>query len=138
MDRTTKKIRRMADILRALETVERAKVGDLTREMEMLREKQSAILSRLSEPASAHGPFAALLSSQIGRIERHVRRLSVERDEALKKYTEATAREDRAADLLSEARLEGSRKREQRELDDLREFQDAINAQGRRKSPGPL
>jgi hypothetical protein len=134
MARTTKKLRRLADVFHDLETVERAKVGELTRELDTLRTAQEEILESLANPTALHGPFAALLSSRVGSLERRMQRLGAEREVALRRYTEAAARERSAAELLAKAQGEEARKIEQRELETLMEFQEAAAAQGRCKS----
>jgi hypothetical protein len=135
MARTAKKLRRLADVFHDLETVERAKVGELTRELDTLRTAQEEILDSLANATSSCGPFAALLSSRVGRLERHMQRLSAEREMALRRYTEAAARERSASELLAKVQGEEARKLEQRELESLMEFQEASTAQGRCKSP---
>jgi hypothetical protein len=136
MARTAHKLRRLADVFHDLETVERARVGELTQEMNTLHEAQDDIFRRLDEPSSLHGPFMALMSSRIGRIERRLQRLAREHEIALKRYTEAAARGRSAAQLLADAVAEETRKREQKDLEFLLEFQEAVAAQGRGKTPG--
>jgi hypothetical protein len=135
MARTTQKLRRLTGVFHDLETVERARVGELAQEMTALREAQEEIFRRLDEPSSLHGPFMALMSSHIGRLDRRLQRVAREHEIALKRYTEAAARGRSARQLLADAVAEETRKREQRDLEALLEFQEAIAAQGRGKSP---
>ena len=135
MARASKKLRRLADVFQDLETVERAKVGELTREMNELRTAQDEILASLAEPTAFHGQFVALLSGRVGSLERRLQRLAGEREIALRQYTEAARRKRSAGELLAKARAEEARKFEQAELEALLEFQEATAAQGRCKSP---
>jgi hypothetical protein len=134
MARTSKRLRRLADVFHDLETVERAKVGELTRELEALRVSQEEILDSLANPTALHGQFTALLSNRIGSIERRMQRLGAEREVALRRYTEAAARGRSAAELLAKVQAEEARKLEQGEFESLMEFQEAAAAQGRCKS----
>jgi hypothetical protein len=123
MARTSKRLRRLADVFHDLETVERAKVGELTRELEALRVSQEEILDSLAKPTALHGQFTALLSDRIGSIERRMQRLAAEREVALRRYTEAAARGRSAAELLAKVQAEEARKLEQGEFESLMEFQ---------------
>ena len=130
-----RKLRRLVDVFHDLETVERAKVGELTREMNELRTAQDEILASLAKPTAFHGQFVALLSGRVGSLERRLQRLAGEREIALRQYAEAARRKRSAAELLAKARAEEARKFEQAELEALLEFQEATAAQGRCKSP---
>ncbi|AGK59362.1 hypothetical protein HYPDE_38463 [Hyphomicrobium denitrificans 1NES1] len=130
-----KKLRRLADVFHDLETVERVRVSELTREIASLRATQDDILRSLENPSTINGLFTALLSSRVGRLERRIQQLSREREIALKRYAEAAARGRSAGRLLAEARGEEARKREQAELEALLEFKESVAAQGRGKSP---
>jgi len=133
MDRSSKKIQRIVDVFQNLATVERAKVGELQREMDDLLSSQTDALEKLGESEALSGPFLALLSRSIGRNERHLQRLADERQRALERYAAATARGRSAQSLLSDAKREETRKRELRELEALIEFSEAGAAQGRGK-----
>jgi hypothetical protein len=133
----SKKLGRLEAVFHDLGTVERAKIGDLTRQMEGLRETQDAIFRELERPTSFHGPFMALLSGRIGRIEREIERLSREREATLKVYAAISAREKTARQLAIDARYVETRKVEQRDLEALLEFQQGA-AQGRGKSKASL
>lgn len=133
----TKKLRRIADVFHDLETVERVRVSDLTQEIASLRAAQDDIFRSLESPSPVNGLFTALLSSRVGRLERRIQQLSREHEIALKRYAEAAARGRSADRLLAEAKGEEARKREQAELEALLEFQEAVGAQGRGKSPRP-
>jgi hypothetical protein len=135
MARASKKLRRLADVFQDLETIEMAKVGELTREINALRTTQDEIFASLAEPTAFHGQFVALLSGRVGRLERRLQRLAGEREIALRQYAEAARRKRSAAELLAKARAEEARKFEQTELEALMEFQEATAAQGRCKSP---
>lgn len=136
MARSPKKLRRLVEIFRGLETIERARVGELTREMAQLRAAQDNILKRLENPFALDDPFLGLLSGRVGSLEQRLQRLGQERELALKRYGEASARRRSAAELFAEARGEEERQNERNELEALLEFQDASAAQGRCKSPG--
>src|SRR5690606_30594522 len=99
------------------------------------RAAQDDILRSLENPSTINGLFTALLSSRVGRLERRIQQLSREHEIALKRYSEAAARGRSADRLLTEARAEEDRKREQAELEALLEFQESVAAQGRGKSP---
>jgi len=63
MARASKKLRRLADVFQDLETVERAKVGELTREMNELRTAQDEILASLAATCAQRAEsFAKLVS----------------------------------------------------------------------------
>ena len=134
MASATKKLRRLVDVFHDLETVERVRVSELAQEMASLRTAQDDILRSLENPSTINGLFTALLSSRVGRIERHIQQLSREHEIALKRYAQAAARGRSATRLLAEARGEEDRKREQAELEALLEFQESVAAQGRGKS----
>jgi len=138
MASATKKLRRLADVFHDLETVERVRVSDLTREIETLRAAQDDILRSLESPSTINGLFTALLSSRVGRLERRIQQLSREHEIALKRFAEAAARGRSANRLLAEARGQEARKREQAELEALLEFQMSVAAQGRGKSPSSM
>lgn len=138
MASATKKLRRLADVFQDLETVERVRVSDLTREIESLRAAQDDILRSLESPSAINGLFIALLSNRVGRLERRIQQLSREHEIALQRYAEAAARGRSANRLLAEARGEDARRREQAELEALLEFHEAVAAQGRGKSPRSL
>jgi hypothetical protein len=133
MDRSSKKIRRIVDVFHDLATVERAKIGQLQREMDELRASQDDALKKLAD-GGLQGPFIALLSSSVGRIERRLQRLAREHEIALERYAAAAARGRSAVNLLSEVRADEARKFEQRELEALIEFQEGRAAQGRGKA----
>lgn len=135
MARASKKLRRLADVFRDLETIERARVGELTRDINALRAAQDEILDSLAEPTAFHGQFVGLLSGRVGSLERRLQRLAGEREIALQQYAEAARRKRSATELLAKARAEETRKLEQAELEALLEFQEATAAQGRCKSP---
>lgn len=135
MARTTHKLRRLVSVFHDLETVERVRVSELTQEIASLRAAQDDILRSLENPSTINGLFTALLSSRVGRLERRIQQLSREHEIALKRYSEAAARGRSADRLLTEARAEEDRKREQAELEALLEFQESVAAQGRGKSP---
>lgn len=136
MARTAKKLRRLADVFHDLETVERARVGVLTQEMNGLRDARDDILRSLENPSAINGLFTALFSSRIARIERQLQRLSQDHEAALERYAEAAARGRSADRLYRDARAEDDRKMEQADLESLLEFQQGKAAQGRGKSPG--
>lgn len=135
MARTAKKLRRLADVFHDLETVERARVGALTQDMNALREARDDIQRSMENPSVVNGLFMSLLSSRVGRIERHLERLSHEHEAALKRFGEAAARSRSADRLFRDARAEDDRKLEQAELESLLEFHQGSAAQGRCKSP---
>ena len=135
MASATKKLRRLAEVFHDLETVERVRVSDLTQEIATLRAAQDDILRSLESPSTINGLFTALLSNRVGRLERRIHQLSREHEIALKRYAEAAARGRSAGRLLADAKGEEARKREQMELEALLEFQEAVAAQGRGKSP---
>jgi len=135
MAKPTKKLQRLVDVFQDLETLERVRVGELTQEMATHRAAQEDILRSLENPAPIHGLFTALLSNRVGRLERRIQKLAREHKLSLKRYSEAAARTRSAADLLAKAQGEEDRKSEQLELENLLEFQGAITAQGRGKSP---
>jgi hypothetical protein len=136
MARSSKKIRRLVDLFHDLETAERAKVGELARQIGDLRTSQDALLASLAEPSAQTEPFLALMSRSIGSMERRLQGLSKEHEAAIARYTQAAARSHGAATLLSEVRSEEQRKFEQKELEALLEFQQSIALQGRCKSKG--
>lgn len=135
MARASEKLRRLADVFQDLETIERARVGELTRDINALRAAQNEILDSLAEPTALHGQFVGLLSGRVGSLERRLQRLTAEREIVLRQYAEAARRKHSATELLAKARAEEARKREQAELEALLEFQEATAAQGRCKSP---
>jgi hypothetical protein len=135
MAKTSKKLRRLANVFHDLETVERAKVGELTQAINALRTSQDEILASLADPTAFYGQFAALLSGQVGSLERRMQRHAGEREIALRRYREAAGRAHSADTMLAKARAEEDRAREQADLEALLEFQDAAAAQGRGKSP---
>jgi hypothetical protein len=134
MARSSKKIGRLVDLFHDLETAERAKVGELTRQMNELRSSQEDILASLANPSPLHDPFLALMSRSVGNIERRLQRLTKEHEAAVRRYGEAAARSRGAGSLLADVRAEEARKTEQRQLEALLEFQQATAAQGRGKS----
>lgn len=136
MARSTKKLKRLVDVFRDLETVERARVSELAQEMAEHRTAQDDILRSLENPSTINGLFTALLTSRVGRLERRIQQLSREHEIVLKRYSQAAARRRAAAGLLARAQGEDDRKIEQNELESLLEFQGAIAAQGRGKSLG--
>jgi len=136
MARFAKKLLRLVGVFHDLETIERAKVGELTREMAELRTAQDNILKRLEHPFALDDPFLGLLSGRVGSLEQRLQRLGQERELALKRYGVAAARRRSAAELYSEAQGEEARQNERSELEALLEFQDASAAQGRCKSRG--
>jgi hypothetical protein len=137
MASSSKKLGRIAGVFHDLGTLERARIADLARQIEALRDRQDAIFRQLEQPTSFHGPFMALMSGRIGRIEREITKLSLERDVALRAYTTLSSREKTARRLAADARGEEDRKAEQRDLESLLEFQQSA-AQGRGKSKGSL
>lgn len=137
MARSSKKVRRLVDVFHDLETTERARIGELTRQLSELRSSQEEIIATLANPSAVHEPFLALMSRSLGNIQRRLQRLSIEREAVLVRYAQAAARTRAAASLLADVRAEEGRKTEQRELEALLEFQQATAAQGRGKSPRP-
>lgn len=136
MARSSKKIRRLVDLFHDLETTERAKVGELARQIGDLRTSQDELLASLADPSAQTEPFLALMSRSVGSMERRLQRLSKEHEAAITRYTQAAARTHGAATLLSEVRAEDERKFEQKDLEALLEFQQSIALQGRCKSKG--
>ena len=136
MARTAKKLKRLADVFHDLETVERARVGALTQEMNGLRDARDELFRSLENPSPVNALFTALLSSRVVRIERQLKRVSLEHEVALKRYAEAAARGRSADQLFRDARAEEDRKSEQADLESLLEFQQGNAAQGRGKSAG--
>lgn len=129
----TQKLHRLFDVLHALETVERAKVGELTREIDQVHAAQQEILQSLAEPTPLHGRFIALLSRRVSTLEKRLTGLSRERELALTKYTDAMAKEHAASAMLLKSRVTDARSAEQKSLEELLQFFDA-GAQGRGKS----
>lgn len=134
MARSSKKVGRLVDVFRDLETTERARIADLTRQISELRSSQEDIIATLANPSAVHEPFLALMSRSLGNIQRRLQRLSNEHTAVLARYAAAAARTRAANSLLADVRAEESRKSEQRELEALLEFQQATAAQGRGKS----
>jgi hypothetical protein len=135
MARSAKKLRRLVGVFQDLETVERARVAELVRDMDELRGARDEILESIADPSPMHTPFVPLLSGRIGGIERRLQRLSREHEAALGRYMQAAARVKGSTELLIEAQGIEARKREQGDLEALLEFQEAAAAQGRCKSP---
>jgi hypothetical protein len=136
MARSSKKIRRLVDLFHDLETTERAKVGELARQVSELRAARDELLASLADPSERTEPFLALMSRSVGSMERRLQRLAREHEAAVKRYTEAAARTHGATSLLSEVRSEEQRKGEQKDLEALLEFQQSVALQGRCKSTG--
>ena len=134
MARSSKKVSRLVDVFRDLETTERARVGELARQMGELRSSEEEIIATLANPSAVHEPFLALMSRSLGNIQRRLQRLSREHEAVLARYVQAAARTRGANSLLADVRAEEARKAEQRELEALLEFQQATAAQGRGKS----
>lgn len=137
MARSSKKVRRLVDVFHDLEITERARVGELTRQMSDLRSSQEEIIATLANPSAVHEPFLALMSRSLGNIQRRLQRLSNEHQAVLARYVAAAARTRAATSLLADVRAEEYRNAEQRELEALLEFQQATAAQGRGKSTRP-
>ncbi|HML27983.1 MAG TPA: hypothetical protein PKE16_03930 [Hyphomicrobium sp.] len=135
MARSSSKIRRLVDLFHDIETTERAKVGDLARQMNELRAAQDGLLERLGNPTSETEPFLPLMSRSVGNMDRRLQRLAKEHEAAVRRYAEAAGRTHGASTLLADVRAEEDRKAEQKDLEALIEFQQSIAAQGRCKSP---
>lgn len=129
----TDKLHRLVDVLQALETLERAKVSDLTRRIEQAETAQREILDSLAEPTPLHGRFVGLLSRRIGSLERRLHGLGIERDTALAKYCDAMARGRAAESMFAKSKSKDARADEQKHLEGLLQFFDQ-GAQGRGKS----
>ncbi|MES1179843.1 MAG: hypothetical protein ABUL43_01475, partial [Hyphomicrobium sp.] len=112
MARSSKKIGRLVELFHNLETAERAKVGELTRQMSELRSSQVQILESLADPSPTQDAFLPLMSRTIGNIERRLQRLSKEHETAVRRYAEAAARSRGARLLLDDVRTEEARKTE--------------------------
>lgn len=136
MARTAKKIRRLVELFRDLETTERANVGELTRQINELQSAQDELLARLANPTAETEPFLPLMSRSIGNMDRRLQRLARDREAAVRRYTQAAGRTHGASTLLADVRSEEDRKIEQKDLEALLEFQQSLAAQGRCKSPG--
>lgn len=134
MARSSKKVRRLVDVFQDLETTERARISEITRQMDELRISQDNLVATLANPSAVHEPFLALMSRSLGNMQRRHQRLLKEHEMALARYFEATKRTRGATELLSDVRAEEARRNEQRDLEALLEFQQATAAQGRGKS----
>jgi len=134
MARSSKKVRRLVDVFHDIETAERARISEITRQMDELRISQDNIIATLANPSAVHEPFLALMSRSLGNIQRRHQRLTKEHEMALARYLEATKRTRGATELLADVRAEEARRTEQRDLEALLEFQQATAAQGRGKS----
>ncbi|WP_409561299.1 hypothetical protein RLW55_07070 [Hyphomicrobium sp. B1] len=135
MARSSSKVRRLVDLFRDLETTERAKVGELARQVNDLRSAQDALLARVANPTPETEPFLALMSRSIGNMDRRLQRLAREHEAAVRRYAQAAGRTHGASELLADVRAEEARKSEQKDLEALLEFQQSLAAQGRCKSP---
>jgi hypothetical protein len=135
MARSSGKIRRLVDLFHDIETTERAKVGELARQMDELRTAQDGLLERLSNPTAETEPFLPLMSRSVGNMDRRLQRLPKEHEAAVRRYAQAAGRTHGAATLLADVRAEEDRRAEQKDLEALLEFQQSIAAQGRCKSP---
>lgn len=134
MARSSKKIRRLVGLFRNFETTERAKVAELTLQINELQAAQEQLLSRLADPTAEVEPFLPLMSRSVGNMDRRIQRLEGNREAAIRRYVQAAGRTHGASDLLSDVRAEEDRKAEQKELEALLEFQQSVVAQGRCKS----
>jgi len=134
MARSSKKVRRLVDVFHDLETSERARISEITRQMDELLISQDNLIATLANPSAVHEPFLALMSRSLGNIQRRHQRLAKEREMALARYLEATKRTRGATELLADVRAEEARRNEQKDLEALLEFQQATAAQGRGKS----
>ncbi|MGO4684501.1 hypothetical protein [Hyphomicrobium sp. 2TAF46] len=134
MARSSKKVSRLVDVFRDLETADRARIGEITRQMDELRISQDNLIATLANPSAVHEPFLALMSRSLGNMQRRHQRLVKEHEMALARYLEATKRTRGATELLADVRAEEARRNEQRDLEALLEFQQATAAQGRGKS----
>lgn len=132
----TKKLNRIREVLHALETIERARVGQLTVEIDKVQAAENEILESLAEPTGLHGRFVGLLSRRVGSLERQLHGLNRDRETALDKYCDAMMRERAAASLCAKSQVVESRAEEEKELEGLLQFFEAANAQGRGKSRG--
>ncbi len=101
-----------------------------------LRAAQEELLANLSNPSPQTEPFLALMSRSVGNMDRRLQRLAIDHKAAVQRYAQAAARTKGAGELLSSTRAEEDRKAEQKTLEALLEFQQAIAAQGRCKSAG--
>lgn len=135
MARSSSKIRRLVDLFHDIETTERAKVGELARQMDELRAAQDGLLERLSNPTAETEPFLPLMSRSVGNMDRRLQRIAKEHEAAVRRYAQAAGRTHGASTLLADVRAEEDRKAEQKDLEALLEFQQSIAAQGRCKSP---
>lgn len=135
MARSSGKIRRLVDLFHDIETTERAKVGELARQMDELRAAQNGLLERLSNPTAETEPFLPLMSRSVGNMDRRLQRIAKEHEAAVRRYAQAAGRTHGASTLLADVRAEEDRKAEQKDLEALLEFQQSIAAQGRCKSP---
>ena len=134
MARSSKKVSRLVDVFQDLETTERARIGEITQQMDELRIAQDSFIATLANPSAVHEPFLALMSRSLGNVQRRFQRLSKEHEIALTRYAEAAKRTRGAASLLADVRSTEARKAEQKDLEALLEFQQATAAQGRGKS----
>ncbi len=134
MARSSKKIRRLVDLFHNLETTERAKVGELTRQIGELRAAQDELLTRLANPTAETEPFLDLMSRSIGSMDRRLGRLAKEQEVAIQRYAQAAGRTHGASALLADVKADEGRKAEQQDLEALLEFQQSLAAQGRCKS----
>ncbi len=103
MARSAKKLSRLVDVFKDLETVERARVAELTRDMGELSTARDEILESVANPTPAQSPFVPLFSGRIGGIERRLQRLTREHEAALGRHTQAAARVKGSTELLVEA-----------------------------------
>lgn len=136
MARDPKKLKRLTRLLHDLETVERAKLGEVQREINEVERAQEEILASLAEPTGFHGRFIGLLSTRVGALERRRGQLKVEQDVVMQRYRNAVTRQRSAEALLQTAKETAQRQQEQRDLEQLLEFDQASVAQGRGKSSG--
>ncbi len=134
MARSAKKISRLVGVFRDLETVERARVAELVRDMDELRAARDEILESIADPTPTQSPFVPLLSGRIGSIERRLQRLTREHEAALGRHTQASARVKGSTELLVEAQGIEARRREQSNLEALLEFQEAAIPGSRRRA----
>lgn len=134
MARSSKKVGRLVDLFRDIETSERAKVGALARQIGDLQAAQDELLARLSNPTPDTEPFLALMSRSVGNMDRRLQRFKREHEMAVQRYAQAAGRTHGASSLLADVRIEERRKAEQKDLEALLEFQQSLAAQGRCKS----
>jgi hypothetical protein len=134
MAKSSKKLRRLVDLFRDLETAERANVATLARQISDVQVARQGLLEALANPTTSTEPFLPLISRNVGSMERKLQRLAVEQEVAIGRYVQASGRTRGAGSLLADAKAQEGREAEQKDLESLLEFQQSVGAQGRCKS----